>query len=428
MINETIIPGTLNEQKKTRDLYSGIIISGIPGGVDNKEIEEATWSSRAEAMRNTQSRMKQMDKKKEEPLIVDPYNRPIYSGQAPAIIRPSVGYMPGDEEEGPGVLSGFSEMYRYFTEDVPQHYKPFHNVEENLPGFVKNKVMNVLWTHLEPALRPQSELLANFADGFRISTDDAARGYAMDLSPLLGRLVTGYAPGKSYIENVWVYNKEYRGTTYKVPVFFNTFNDTETPSESKLVETMEFVDNDLISPYDNMDVGESANYINKPFITFWAEGYTWPYKPYFEQEPTHAHRWFNKDDTKGAQNWMRLADDSLDSEGTPLIPVPLRGKIEVYRKNASRTGLLYNMSKHIYGIDVPVSSGLAWSNIGLDLCQDVAFTLGGGIAVAKFLESIGAEETGLRRIMERYYILGNRLYGLDHPFTYDIRQEGGYTT
>ncbi len=419
MSNERVV---LNEKALTMGLYPQ---NPIPQNFDPKPYKEAIASVEMAAWEALIEANKKKEEKESRPTFFDAYGNITSPGEAPNIIIPRVGYMPGNEDDEEGLSSGIKETWKYIKEDIPSHYNPIHKPWENTKGLVWNRFLEYVLGTIEDSVRPQNENLANLIKGPRMTSEKNARYRAIDLSPLLGRIIAGYSPGKSYIEHIWVYNKEYKGTTRKVPVFFDTFNNHVTPTEDKLKETIEYVDSNLASPYDNMDTSVSADLVNNPFITWFAEGYTWPFKPYFADEPTHIQRWLDKGDTRGSKFWVRQSDDALDDDGNLLVPVALRGKIEAYRKNVSTSGIASGISKYLYEIDVPSSLGLAGENIIQNFFQYLVFTLGGGIAIANTLKSFGAEAPGIRYVMEEYYKLGERIRGLDTPFTYNMRDEHG---
>ncbi len=343
--------------------------------------------------------------------------------QSPTIItRPKyksrVGFMPGDAKGGL-VTGSLERLIKYFRDTFKEEYAPIKDPGKNLKGWIYNGFMSWMWDGVESVVRPINEVLGDTAQGFQESYHYLSRNFALDFSPFLRTTVVSYAPGKSYINQIWVYKKHYAGDDYKVPIFFNTFESPVVPNEAELNDKIDKVDAELKSAYDKMGTSESASFLNGDFIRYSADKYTGNcWKDYFEHEPTSAQRWFVKDDTKGSNMWYR------DTIAEASLPPALVGTVEIYKKDVHKSGVLYNIGKYFYGdVDIPKSGKMAWSNIKGDFSQDMSYVFLGGLVVAALLERLGVEAEGIRRRMEVFYKLGSKIQeglGVDRWLTYEI--------
>ncbi len=192
MSNKIIIPGTLNVQEKTGDLYLGINISGMPGGVDNKELEEATWSSRAEAMRNTQSMMGQMDKKEEEGTVVDAYGNPY------VITSKKAGYMPRDR----GYIGEMGAESDY-EKRKPSEY-PLFGEGDRFGPLIRDVLAREITGYLLPQIGNSGaeKIIKQFLNSLHGGAASGAKVNWARLSPL-GAVLTGISGGAAEIETLY---------------------------------------------------------------------------------------------------------------------------------------------------------------------------------------------------------------------------------
>lgn len=330
------------------------------------------------------------------------------------------GYMPG---EG-GIITGSIErLIKYYKKTFRTEYAPLKDSGKNIKGWVSNAIKSWFFDLIESNT---GGIVSDLAGGFRETFDHLERNYALDLSPLFRTLSFSYGPGLSYIEKMYLYKKTYGTKTYKVPIYFKTFDKTDgpnqEPTEKQLLEGIDYVDTNLVSPFDNMDRSVSGKLLNRDFIKFSADKYTGNcWNDYFEQEPTNAQRWFCKDDTKGSHLWNR------DTAAEALLPASVSPHVEIWNKNVSNTGILYNFGKYITGEENILKSGsMAWAKIKGDFSQDIPYVLAGGALVAKFLENIGVDREGVRIVMEKFYKIGSKIeegFGNNRWATYNIREE-----
>ncbi len=330
---------------------------------------------------------------------------------------PFIGFMSGkDGDEKSGILTGaIKRMMDYYKMSWNEEYKPLKDFGKNIRGWAPNLIKYWIAGVIESGL---SGIPKEIAEGFKESFRRMAKNYIQDISPMMRTLASSYGPGKSYIDQIWVYKKTHGGTEHKVPIFFNTFKHPTGPTEDQLNEGIRHVDTNLASPFDNMEKGVSGEFLNSEFINYSADAYTGNlYDELFREETTTIHRWFVKEDTKGSHLWRR------DTAAEASLPPSVSGQIEIYKKNVSKSGILYTINNDIYGVDIPTSGDMAWLNVKGDFAQDISYIGMGAIVVNQFLKRIGVEPEGRRIVMEKFYKIGSKIHdgwGADPWLTYNI--------
>ena len=385
----------LNEKGLVTNLYSDNTISPSP-----------------EEMR---SRMRVLEGGKNNNNVENEYPH-LWVPKEKKILLPPYGFMPGNDDEPGGIITGaIDRLIKYYQMSWDTEYKPLKNVTENIGGWFSNAIK--YWIS-EAVKSNTSGMVSDIASGFEEAYGKIAKNYIQELSPLMRTLVASYAPGKSYIDKIYVYKKHHNGKDHLVPISFTVFNQTTDPTEIQLKEGIEHVDTNLVSPFDKMERGVSDSFLNREFIKFSADAYTGNlYKDIFAEEVTNIHRWFIKEDTKGPQLWKK------DYVTEATLPASVSGTVEVYKKNVSKSGLLYTIGKDIYGLDIPTSGSMAWANVKGDFAQDMTYIGFGGIVVDTFLKKLGVDKEGRRMVHEKFYKIGSRIHegmGVEKWLSYDL--------
>jgi hypothetical protein len=312
------------------------------GGIIDSTIEKTREFSRRET-----------EKKKNErsALIYDAYNRPVYSGQAPAIIRPRVGYMPGDE----GDLEEASWRWLEKAKTVWNGYTDFGNPLELYKPILYGFGAKILKSMERPA--EETSGLEAVIRGFMMEMRGAFEQYShfmpYEIAPALRNHLSA-AEGATNIRSVYTY---YPGSGSKEYPIYITQREDDVPTEELLRSQIEYVDRVGVSPYEDKKLefrGRLPEFFDSEDGPRVLDLFTFfDYANVYGQEPKRAHSWATKEGT-----WITQQFGSRNQELEDTLPADLRDKIRVYDRPVYEEGFLYKLGE-LLGDETP-RSGTLW--------------------------------------------------------------------
>jgi len=350
MAGEIIIPAW-NERALNAELDSpDVNVMAMLGGADHKKIEEALGPSAMEAARKT---LTKMNREKKRP--------PVYASDT----RPATGYMPGDEEDIRTRIRKHPNPYTRWWRKAEQtmgYYTDIGNPLGLWRPILYGLGADVL-KNLEMPIEERDTLLEKtiqgIVSGFRTSFELKQHNLPYEITPAL-RYYMSLAEGASEINHVYLYEKNSR----EYPIFI-TREDEKEPEEAVLRERIKHIDDNDRSPYKDPKLDLERNISGMfdsedgPIIL---KGCTFSdYESYFEQEPDMAHGAAVEYDISLTRNH---GERQTDIEA--LLPADLQGKVTIYKRPVSKTGLTYLFGKYVMGDESP-RSGLMLRKWGLNV-------------------------------------------------------------
>ncbi len=304
--------------------------------------------------------------------------------------------------------SMLKRMYKSILASITEQYKPLDKPVENAKECIVNNI-KALGLDILAGIMPNGsfpeKMIRNVSEGLK----SVGTIHLQNISPLVRTMTIGFGTGRTNINRIYAYVD---GDGGEWPIHWTMYNDTSLPDAAKLDEGISYVNINHESPLRKSDADRTLNPIfTQRHMRNYLGGEI--HDQYLKHEMETIKGWICREDTK-QDGGLWLPDSAAET----ALPPGYVGKVKVYRKNVSNTGILPWIGKNLYKDGRPMSMKMALSCAEHDFCQDIVGAVYSA-PVAAILEASKVPAEGIRYAMKEGFKLGSNLADSNFLFRYN---------